>query len=92
MGDTGLGIPLATDDYVSGRVVIMNALFGSSRVQYAVIEAIEPGGGCEHFVIAYRDEQLLREWIAAPCIVATGFASRNAALMKARAQIGRVVA
>ena len=70
----------------------MSAVIGSSRMQYAVIEALQPGGGYECFVIAYRNEQLLREWIAAPCIVATGLASRNAAMTKLRARIARAAA
>ena len=86
------GIPFAIDNNVNGRVVIMSAVIGTSRMQYAVIEALQPGGGCECFVIAYRNEQLLREWIAAPCIVATGFASRNAAMTKLRARIARAAA
>jgi len=45
-------------------------------MQYAVIEARRN----ERFVIAYRNERSLREFIAAPCIVASGFASREAAL------------
>lgn len=70
----------------------MSAVIGTSRMQYAVLEALQPGGGCECFVIAYRNEQLLREWIAAPCIVATGFESRNAAMKKLRARIARAAA
>lgn len=54
----------------------MNTLRGVSRMQYAVIEARRN----ERFVIAYRNERSLREFIAAPCIVASGFASREAAL------------
>ena len=45
-------------------------------MQYAVIETRRN----ERFVIAYRNERSLREFIAAPCIVASGFASREAAL------------
>jgi len=45
-------------------------------MQYAVIETRRN----ERFVIAYRNERSLREFIAAPCIVASGFASREAAM------------
>jgi hypothetical protein len=47
-------------------------------MQYAVIETRRN----ERFVIAYRNERSLREFIAAPCIVASGFASREAAMVE----------
>jgi hypothetical protein len=45
-------------------------------VRYAVIEAFRKGDS-ERFVLAYRDEQSLRDLIAAPCIAAFGFSSRE---------------
>jgi len=46
---------------------------------YAVLKGLENDGRRERFVIAYRDEQSLRELFAAPCILATGFCSRDEA-------------
>lgn len=53
------------------------------REQYAVIEELCSRGHAERFVMAYHDEQLLRELIASPRIVATGFRSRDAAIRTA---------
>jgi hypothetical protein len=50
-------------------------LVDSSSAQYAVIEARRTEGPSECFVIAYPDEESLRELIAGPSIVACGFAS-----------------
>jgi len=47
----------------------------SSIAQYAVIEARRTEGPSECFVIAYRDEDSLRELIAGPSIIAFGFAN-----------------
>jgi hypothetical protein len=44
---------------------------------YAVLKGLESDGRRESFVIAYRDEQSLRELFAAACILATGFGSRG---------------
>jgi hypothetical protein len=46
-------------------------------VRYAVIEAFRAEGGPERFVLAYRNDQSLRDLIAAPCIAALGFSSRE---------------
>jgi hypothetical protein len=51
--------------------------------QYAVIEEMRSEGQVQRFVMAYQDEQLLRELIASPRIVATGFRSRDAAIQTA---------
>ena len=45
-------------------------------MRYAIIEALQIEPGPERFVIAYRTEQSLREFIAAPRIIAFGFSSR----------------
>ena len=58
---------------------IMNQWVDSSSLQYAVIEALRTGGRPESVVIAYRDEESLRDLIAAPSIVAVGFSSRQQA-------------
>jgi hypothetical protein len=46
--------------------------------QYAVIEVRRNEVYPEHCVIAYRDEESLRELIATPSIVGIGFSSREA--------------
>lgn len=51
-----------------------------SSVHYAVIEASRNNDHPEHLVIAYLDEKCLRDLIAAPSIVALGFASREQAM------------
>ena len=58
----------------------MTELVDSSIAQYAVIEARRTEGPSERFVIAYPDEESLRELIAGPSIIACGFASREEAL------------
>lgn len=57
----------------------MNELINFSDVQYAVIEALQTEAGPERLVIAYRNEQSLRAVIAASCIIAFGFSSREEA-------------
>ena len=57
----------------------MTGLVDSSITQYAVIEARCTEGPSERFVIAYRDEESLRELIAGPSIIACGFRSREEA-------------
>ncbi len=54
----------------------------SSRVRYAVIQLRESDGSMERFVIGYEDERSLRQFLAKPSIVATGFLSRNEATNK----------
>jgi hypothetical protein len=51
-----------------------------SDVQYAVIEGLPTETGHERIVIAYPNEQSLRDLIAAPSIVAFGFSSREEAV------------
>jgi hypothetical protein len=55
------------------------SLVDSSNAQYAVIEARRVEGPSERFVIAYPDEDSLRELIAGPSIIAWGFAHREEA-------------
>jgi hypothetical protein len=57
----------------------VTGLVDSSIAQYAVIEARRTEGPSERFVIAYRDEESLRELITRPSIMACGFASREEA-------------
>ncbi len=57
----------------------MNKLFDLSRLQFAVIEALRTDADPERFVIAYGNEQALHDLIAASCIIAFGFSSREEA-------------
>ena len=61
----------------------MTDVVDSSCALYAVIEARWSEGPPERFVIAYRDEESLRDVIAAPSIVGTGFITREEALVNA---------
>jgi hypothetical protein len=58
-------------------------------VRYAVIEAFRAEGGRERFVLAYRNEQSLRDLIAAPCIAAFGFSSREDATARTKPSVSR---
>jgi len=60
----------------------VTGLVDSSIAQYAVIEARRTEGPSERFVIAYPDEESLRELIAGPSIIACGFAYREEAQAK----------
>lgn len=65
----------------------MRLLVGFSRLRYAVIEALRIDSDSERFVIAYRHEQALQDLIAAPCIIASGFLSREDAEASIRSYI-----
>ena len=52
----------------------------SQSERYAVIEARWNGVFSERFVISYREEEALRQLIAGPSIIGTGFRSREAAI------------
>ena len=60
----------------------MTGFVDSPIAQYAVIEARRTEGPSERFVIAYSDEELLRDLIAGPSIIACAFASREEAQAK----------
>ena len=49
-------------------------------MRYAVIQASSKKDRPERFVIAYHDENCLRDLIAAPSIIELGFASREEAI------------
>jgi len=66
-------------------VAVVNELIAVLPMEYAVIEALQTEPGSERFVIAYRNEQSLREVIAAPCIFAFGFSSREEAVASTKA-------
>ena len=57
----------------------MNERVDSLGERYAVIEAGHKGRP-ERLVLAYREEKSLRDLIAAPSIIALGFASREQAM------------
>jgi hypothetical protein len=57
----------------------MTGLVNSPIAQYAVTEARWTEGPSERFVIAYPDEESLRELIAGPSLIAWGFANREEA-------------
>jgi hypothetical protein len=57
----------------------MTGLVDSPIAKYAVIEARRTEGPSERFVIAYSDEESLRELIAGPSIIACDFTSREEA-------------
>lgn len=65
--------------YERAQVKVMNDMIDLSRKQYAVIEGGHEGRR-EPFVLAYREEKSLRDLIAAPSIIALGFASREQAV------------
>jgi hypothetical protein len=58
----------------------MGVLVHCSSVCYAVIQASSKKDRPERLVIAYHDENCLRDLIAAPSIIGLGFASREEAI------------
>jgi hypothetical protein len=60
----------------------MGALVRCSTVHYAIIQASSKKDHPERLVIAYPDENCLRDLIAAPSIVGLGFTSREEAMAK----------
>jgi hypothetical protein len=51
----------------------------SGSLSYAIIEALS-GAGRERFIIAYRSERSLQEFLVASCIVGSGYLSREQAV------------
>ena len=66
----------------------MTNAFDSSIPQFAVIEARRMDGPSERFVIAYSDENALRDLIAGPSIIGWGFATREQAQGHADVRLG----
>jgi hypothetical protein len=62
----------------------VNELVDFSGVQYAVIAGRRTETGPERVVIAYPNEESLRDLIAAPSIIAVGFSSREQAVAGGR--------
>lgn len=65
----------------------MGALFHCSRVHYAIIQASSKKDHPKRLVIAYPDENCLRDLIAEPSIVGLGFTSRQEAMAEL---VGRI--
>jgi hypothetical protein len=59
---------------------VMRVLVHCSSVCYAVIQASSKNDRPERLVIAYHEENCLRDLIAAPSIIGLGFASREEAI------------
>jgi thymidylate synthase len=78
-------VRLKSHGHAWARGAVVNELVDLSGMQYAVIEALRTEADPERFVIAYRNEQLLHDVIAAPCIIAFGFSSREEAVMSTAA-------
>lgn len=64
---------------------VVNGVVNSTGVQYAVIAGLRTETGPERLVIAYPNEESLRDLIAAPSIIAAGFSSREEAVAGGRA-------
>jgi hypothetical protein len=63
-------------------VGFMGALVRCSTVHYAIIQASSRKDHPEMLVVAYPDENCLRDLIAAPSIVGLGFRSREEAMAR----------
>jgi len=63
----------------------------SSGMQYAVIAGLRTETGPERLVIAYPNEEPLRELIAAASIIAVGFWSREEAVASGRASMATAI-
>lgn len=57
----------------------MDSFANSLTLLYAIVEQIRPTSDPERFVIAYRTEQSLHDFLVASCIVASGYRSREEA-------------
>jgi hypothetical protein len=66
---------------------VVNTVVDSSSVHYAVIAGLRTETGPERLVIAYSNEASLRDLIAAPSILATGFSSREEAVAGRRVSV-----
>jgi len=69
----------------------VNAVVDFSDVRYAVIEVLQTETGHERIVIAYPNEESLRDLIAAPSLVAFGFATREEAVVSGTASFRNAV-
>lgn len=69
----------------------MNDVVESGSLQYAVIAGLHTETGIERLVIAYSNEESLRDLIAAPSIIAAGFSSREEAAAGSGAPVAPAV-
>ncbi len=65
----------------------MSALLQSSNVRYALIQLSSVKGSPERLVLAYPNEETLRDLIADTSIVGLGFSSRDEAVCAAGAAV-----
>ena len=65
----------------------MNKVVDSSGLQYAVIAGPRTETGPERLVIAYPNEEALRDLISAPSIIAMGFSSAAEAIAGSTASV-----
>jgi hypothetical protein len=72
--------------------MVVNGLVDFARLRYAVIEALRTDADPERFVITYRNEQALHDVIAATCIVAFDFSSRQEAEASIKACVSAAAA
>jgi hypothetical protein len=70
---------------------VVNEVVDSSGVQYAIIAGLRTEAGPERLVIAYPNEESLRDLIAPPSIIAIGFSSREEAVAGGRACVPTAV-
>jgi len=70
----------------------MDKLVAFSGVMYAVVEALQAEAAPERFVIPYRNERSLHDVLAASCIIAFGFSSREEAVASAKASVATAAA
>jgi len=64
----------------------VNDLLDDTNVRYAIIEETRTGDR-GRFVVAYRNEYLLRDLIAPSCIAAFGFSSREEAVARTKPNV-----
>ena len=69
----------------------MNKVVDSTGVKYAVIAGLRTETGPERLVIAYPNQESLRDLIAAPSIIAIGFSSREEAVAGGRVPVPTVI-
>src|SRR5438445_12259765 len=67
--------------------ITVKQMVDSFGVRYAVIAGLRTESGHERLVIAYPNEESLRDLIAAPSIIAIGLCSRQAAIAGSRASL-----
>jgi len=65
----------------------VNKVVDSTGVKYAVIAGLRTETGPERLVIAYPNQESLRDLIAAPSIIAIGFSSREEAVAGGRVPV-----